>query len=145
MRKVRMMTRLKHNINGIDEVLKDLILGIGLYFVVISLLGLIIVEDKAGYILGTVFGSAVALGMAVHMYQSLDKGLDMDPNSAQKYIFSRSMLRLFMMLTAAYIGIWLPWLSFIGVVLGLFGLKFAALMQPLVSAYITKKFFREGE
>lgn len=139
------MTRIRHYISGINETLKDLILGIGLYFVVISLIGVVVVEDKAGYILGVFFGSAVAVGMAVHMYQSLDKGLDMDPSSAQKYIFSRSMLRLFMMLVAAYIGIWLPWLSFIGVVLGLFGLKFTGLMQPLVSAYITKKIFREGE
>lgn len=143
--KVRMMAKFKRNISSINETLKDLIFGIGLYFVIISLIGLVIVEDKTGYILGTMFGSIVAVGMAFHMYASLDKGLDMDPDSAQKYIVSRSMLRLFMMLAAAYIGIWLPWLSFIGVVLGLFGLKFAALMQPLVSAYITKKIFREGE
>lgn len=136
---------MKRYINGIDEILRDLIFGIGLYFVVISLIGLAVVEDKAGYIMGAFFGSAWAVGMAVHMYLSLDKGLDMDPDSAQKYIFSRSMLRLFMMLVAVFLGALIPGLSFIGVVLGLLGLKVSALMQPLVSAYITKKIFREGE
>lgn len=139
------MTRMRRYISGIDAVLRDLIFGIVLYFAVISLIGLLIVEDKTGYFLGALVGSASAAGLAVHMYLSLDKGLDMDPDSAQKYIFSRSMLRLFMMLVVAALGAMIPGLSMIGVILGLLGLKVSGLMQPLVSAYITKKIFREGE
>lgn len=139
------MTSLKKRLYSMDAVLRDLIFGIVLSFVLITLAGLLLVEDKAGYVLGTLFGSAAAIGLALHSYCSLDKGLDMDPDSAKKYIFSRSMIRLFAMLVVAYLGLMLPVFSFPGVVLGLFGLKVSALMQPLVSEYITKKIFREGE
>lgn len=140
-----MVTRIKSFIWKLDAVLRDLIIGIGFYFVLISLLELFIVKDKTGFILGTLLGCVVAAGLSVHMYSSLDRGLDMDSDSAQKYIFSRSMLRLFMMLVVLFLGAVIPGLSVIGVAFGLLGLKVSALMQPLVSAYITKKIFREGE
>ncbi len=140
-----MMKSIKHYIWSMDAVLRDLITGICIYFVLISLLGVFIVENIPGYVFGALLGSLTSIGLAMHMYSSLDRGLDMEPDAAQKYIFSRSMMRLFLMLAAAYLGLQISQISFIGVGLGLFGLKVSGLMQPLVSAYITNKIFREGE
>lgn len=136
---------MKRYISDIDEVLRDLIFGIALYFIVISLLGLLIVDDRPAYVLGTLVGCVASCATAVHMYRSLDRGLDMDPDAAGKYIFRQSMLRLFMMLVVVYISLLLPFVSPVGVVLGLLGLKLSGLMRPLVSSYITTKIFREGE
>lgn len=139
------MTKIKQYISDIDEVLRDLIFGIALYFIVISLIGVLVVEDRLAFVLGALTGCVVSCVMAVHMYRSLDRGLDMDPDAAGKYIFRQSMLRLFMMLVAVYLSLLLPRVSPVGVILGLLGLKLSGLMRPLVSSYITTKIFREGE
>ncbi len=128
-----------------NSALRDLYVGLILYFFAVSLLGLLVVEDKPGFLLGLLFGVLCSFGLAYHMYRTLDKGLSMEAKAAEKYILSRSSFRLFMMLVAAYMGLFLDFLSFPGVVLGLFGLKASALLEPLVSMNITNKIFREGE
>lgn len=140
-----MLHAMKSKIWNMNNVLRDLYVGLLLYFLIVSVLGVVLVTDKLGYVLGVLVGVCASFGFAYHMYRTLDKGLDMPEKAAQRYVLSRSCIRLFMMLVVAYVGLFVEGLSFLGVVLGLFGLKISALMQPLVSIYITNKIFREGE
>ncbi|MDE5966128.1 MAG: ATP synthase subunit I [Lachnospiraceae bacterium] len=138
------MKTMKRKLWEMNSALRDLYVGLTIYFVLASLVGVFVVEDKAGFLTGLLFGVLVSFGLVYHMYRTLDRGLDMETKDAEKYILSQSSFRLFMMLVAAYIGLFVEFLSFPGVVLGLFGIKVSALMQPLVSINITNKIFREG-
>ncbi len=136
---------LKKMIWKMNPTLRQLYVGLIIYFSVAAIIGLIVATDRLGWMLGLLLGVIASGCFAYHMYSTLDIGLDMPEKAAQRYILSRSCLRLFMMLVVAYIGLFVEAISFLGVVLGLLGLKFSALMQPLVSIYITNKIFREGE
>lgn len=127
------------------QTLYALILGILISGIFFGVLGtLILTEIRLPFALGTVLGTAVACGLAVHMYRSIDEALDMEPDFAKRYMRGRSTLRMGLMgitLGAAFV---LPeYLHVLGVFLGLMGLKAGAYLQPGILKLIEKR--KEGE
>ena len=125
--------------NDANHTLKELILGIGFYFVLTEIIGLLMVQDKLAYSLGLLLGCMLATLLAWHMYQSLDKALDMDPTGATKYVRNCSLFRLFLMLIFLFLGRVVPGLDFIAVIIGILGLKISAFFEPLINRYIGKR------
>lgn len=123
---------------------KELMLGIFIYFVVALAVGLIFAKARLMFALGLLLGCLVACILSIHMYYTLDKGLSMDPDSATKYIRNQSFLRLFFMLLALFAGRVLGNWSFIAVIVGIFSLKISAFFQPFINKYISDKIFKEG-
>ena len=131
------MQKLKNWLNGLSDVLPDLLIGILLYGVVCEAVGLIFVKDRLFYSIGLLIGILCAMGMAVHMAWSLNMALDLGESGAVKKMQLHNLLRYGIVVVV----IFALWLSGLGnpvvAFLGIMGLKVAAYLQPF-----THKLFR---
>ena len=131
------MQKVKNWLNGLSDVLPDLLIGILLYGVVCEAVGLIFVKDRLFYSIGLLIGILCAMGMAVHMAWSLNMALDLGESGAVKKMQLHNLLRYGIVVVV----IFALWLSGIGnpvvAFLGIMGLKVAAYLQPF-----THKLFR---
>ena len=131
------MQKLKNWLNGLSDVLPDLLIGILLYGVVCEAVGLIFVKDRLFYSIGLLIGILCAMGMAVHMAWSLNMAMDLGESGAVKKMQLHNLLRYGIVVVV----IFALWLSGIGnpvvAFLGIMGLKVAAYLQPF-----THKLFR---
>ena len=87
------MQKLKNWLNGLSDVLPDLLIGILLYGVVCEAVGLIFVKDRLFYSIGLLTGILCAMGMAVHMAWSLNMALDLGESGAVKKMQLHNLLR----------------------------------------------------
>ena len=86
------MQKLKNWLNGLSDVLPDLLIGILLYGVVCEAVGLIFVKDRLFYSIGLLTGILCAMGMAVHMAWSLNMALDLGESGAVKKMQLHNLL-----------------------------------------------------
>ena len=128
-----------------DETLRDLKTGIVIITIIFELLALIFAPDKLAFCLGILLGGIVAFILSIHMYSSLDMALDMDSDSASKYIRKKTGVRLLIMGLAVLSACLFPaYLNVLGVTAGILGLKLSAYAQPFIHKYIAAKIFRKG-
>lgn len=111
-----------------------LIAGIVIYGIVISIAGTFLVNNNKAFILGVLYGCAGSIVMVVHLFFSLNKSLDLDSASAEKRENKMAMIRMIIMIVIAAIGFHFSEVFHVaGVLLGLFGLKISAYLQPFFS------------
>lgn len=128
----------------VKEAFRGFLVGIGIYAVIIEIVGIIFSENLISYTLGLVFGVLIAIFLFFHMAKTLDKALDLSEKGATRYVKGQSLLRLFIMLAVLTIGMLTKSLNFITVLLGVLGLKIGALATPFIlkrmypESYITK-------
>lgn len=123
-----------------NETLVDLIIGIVFCTVVISIIGLLITNNKLSFILGELLGSGIAIMLSFHLNASISRALDMNEEGAAKYTKKMAVLRLIIMGCAVVVALTFPEVfSVIGTLLGILGLKISAYLQPLTNRFITKK------
>ena len=130
-------------INKDNETLFDLIFGCIVYSIVFEAIGLLVVENKGSYSLGLLLGTAVAIGLSVSMYKSLNNCLVMTEHQARNMVFS-TLLRAVVILLAAWIGMRSGYFSFPGIIIGILGLKISAYFHAYTNVYITKKLYKKG-
>ena len=129
----RIMSKEKKTLTG-------LLIGIGLYIVVIAILGLILMDNKWQFVLGTVWSGLGAAVVTVHLYFSLQKSLDLDEESAVKRERVQAMIRMIIMIVVIGSGLFFQQVFHpLGVVLGAFALKVSAYLQPLFHNYISSE------
>lgn len=125
--------------NKAIETVKELIIGIGMWLLVILIAGCIVLrDDRTAYICGGLLGGATAAYLAWNMYRHLDIALSADVEFAESHIRKWSVIRLLIM--ALVVGLSMVFYMYIhpiGVVLGIWGLKIAAWIQPIVHKYRT--------
>ncbi len=126
------MKRIKW-IEKTNETLLGLIFGCLAWGVLVEVIGLFIVKDRIGYTVGVVLGTAVAVWMSVNMEKSLKRGLLMDKSKSRWFMTIRSILRWIIMLAVIWAGLRFDAISFPGVLLGLIGLKIAALLHAYIN------------
>ena len=130
--------------NQVKETMTGFLIGLGIYTVIIELIGVFFSEDILSYTLGLLFGVVVAIFLFFHMAKTLDKALDLPQQQATKYIKRQSVIRLLVMLLAMVIGLAVGQIRFIAVFFGMLGLKVGALVAPKFlkllypESYITK-------
>ena len=107
-------------------------IGIGIYFAVFGVLGVIFMRPIWLFILSLFVGCAAACFIAYNMYDVLDRALELETGKAKSFVTVRSMIRLGVCLVLMAAGIMVDWVSFVGVTVGLLGLKVSAFMNPLV-------------
>mgnify|MGYP003169694355 FL=1 len=127
-------------INKDNETLFDLIFGCIVYSIVFEAIGLLVVENKGSYSLGLLLGTAVAIGLSVSMYKSLNNCLVMTEHQARRNMVFSTLLRAVVILLAAWIGMRSGYFSFPGIIIGILGLKISAYFH----VYITKKLYKKG-
>lgn len=131
-------------INKDNETLFDLIFGCIVYSIVFEAIGLLVVENKGSYSLGLLLGTAVAIGLSVSMYKSLNNCLVMTEHQARRNMVFSTLLRAVVILLAAWIGMRLGYFSFPGIIIGILGLKISAYFHAYTNVYITKKLYKKG-
>ena len=128
-------------INKDNETLFDLIFGCIVYSIVFEAIGLLVVENKGSYSLGLLLGTAVAIGLSVSMYKSLNNCLVMTEHQARRNMVFSTLLRAVVILLAAWIGMRSGYFSFPGIIIGILGLKISAYFHAYTYVYITKKLY----
>ena len=131
-------------INKDNETLFDLIFGCIVYSIVFEAIGLLVVENKGSYSLGLLLGTAVAIGLSVSMYKSLNNCLVMTEHQARRNMVFSTLLRAVVILLAAWIGMRPGYFSFPGIIIGILGLKISAHFHAYTNVYITKKLYKKG-
>ena len=131
-------------INKDNETLFDLIFGCIVYSIVFEAIGLLVVENKGSYSLGLLLGTAVAIGLSVSMYKSLNNCLVMTEHKARSTMVFSTLLRSVVILLAAWIGMRSGYFSFPGIIIGILGLKISAYFHAYTNVYITKKLYKKG-
>lgn len=131
-------------INKDNETLFDLIFGCIVYSIVFEAIGLLVVENKGSYSLGLLLGKAVAIGLSVSMYKSLNNCLVMTEHQARRNMVFSTLLRAVVILLAAWIGMRSGYFSFPGIIIGILGLKISAYFHAYTNVYITKKLYKKG-
>ncbi|HIU03342.1 MAG TPA: hypothetical protein IAB63_08830 [Candidatus Onthocola gallistercoris] len=126
----------------IDETVFDLLVGIGILFLVLFLVGAAVSSNKGGWFLGLLLGCVTAGVIAVHMSISLDRAMDFGAPGAIRKVIKSSLIRFLFMGIVLYIGLKVEYIPFIAVFLGILTLKFAALLQPFTHRMITEKVYR---
>ena len=131
-------------INKDNETLFDLIFGCIVYSIVFEAIVLLVVENKGSYSLGLLLGTAVAIGLSVSMYKSLNNCLVMTEHQARRNMVFSTLLRAVVILLAAWIGMRSGYFSFPGIIIGILGLKISAHFHAYTNVYITKKLYKKG-
>ena len=136
------MNRIRKWFENTNETLLDLIFGCLVYSLVFELLGLILVPNKGSYSLGLLIGTIVAIGCAISMAAGIRHVLTMDRMGATRSSILYSLLRMIVMVFAAWLGLKHSQISFPGVVIGMIGLKIAAHLHVYTNVYITRPLCR---
>ena len=124
--------------NKTKEIVKDLLTGIGLWVVLTIVIGcLFLHRDTRSYICGVLVGGGAAVFLVYNMHRHLDIALSsMDMAFAESHVRKWAMIRLFIM--ALVVGgamVFYTYVHPVGVVVGIWGLKVAAWLQPKVHKY----------
>lgn len=134
-----------NGMKGARETLITFEIGIILTGILFGGVGALFVKAPLQYVLGTAFGMLAACGIAVHLYITIDKTLDMPEEKASGYTRGMAMLRLVLMGIPVIVACLLPNVfNVLGVLFGLTGLKIGAYLQPGILKVI-KKLKKEGE
>ena len=116
--------------NQVKETLTGLLIGIGVYSVIVEIIGIIFSEDILSYTLGLLVGVVVAVILIIHMTRTLDDALDLPQDDATRYMRKKTVFRIVLMLAALLGAMLIPHVNFFTVLLGLLGMKVGALMAP---------------
>ncbi len=116
--------------NQVKETLTGLLIGIGVYSVIVEIIGIIFSEDILSYTLGLLAGVVVAVILIIHMTRTLDDALDLPQDDATRYMRKKTVFRIVLMLAALLGAMLVPHVNFFTVLLGLLGMKVGALMAP---------------
>ncbi len=121
-----------------QRTLLDLLLGI-IAFDILALIPIFFIKGKFSYLLGMILGCAVAVFMSIHMYRTLEKAILMDSKGAKHKTRLGAFLRLLIMAGALIVSALFPdYISLISTMVGIFGLKVAALIQPFTDIAVLK-------
>lgn len=114
------------------QTVKDLLKGLAVWGVLVLIVLEIISTHKLAMAAGLFVGLVTAAGLFWHMYHHLDIALDMDSGHAQRHIMFASMQRLAIMGVVLAVSMTqYQYFHPVGTVLGIFGMKMSAFMQPL--------------
>ncbi|MDD4371964.1 MAG: hypothetical protein PHD56_12955 [Anaerostipes sp.] len=121
-----------------NQTLVEMLIGLFFYGMVITIIGFITSKCSWLYILGSVVGLFLSVCLILNMYLTIDTALDMDSNSATKFMKKRTILRMVIILVVAAAGIQIHMYVFVGIILGIMGIKISAYMQPVIHRFRVK-------
>ena len=117
--------------NEKNHTLFELIVGILVLGGVVQVILLFVLKDELYHAIGLWSGVVIALFMAVHMYVTIQKQLEMDEDSAGKYARNQAMLRRFVVMAGLILVACFRLGNVLTMLAGVFTLKFAAYLQPI--------------
>ncbi len=128
-----------------DSTLQELLLGIILLGVAIQIVVAIISKDYLYNAIGLWSGMAIACFTAIHMKRSIEDALDLGEQGATKYVRMAYLKRMLLSLVVMGIVIYFNLGNPITLLIGVFPLKVAAYLQPLLHKLFLRYFVRRSE
>ena len=129
--------KMKEFIKKINETLKELLIGILFYGIIVEVIGICFIKDRVYFSIGLWFGIVMALAAAIHMWWGLDRALTLG-DAAGKYALSQNMIRYGVIVVAfgalCVMDFGNPMAAFAGIM----GLKAGAYLQPFTHKIMKK-------
>lgn len=116
----------------IDPTLFDLCLGIFLYGVVFQAV-LLFFSENISYSMGLWIGVLLAIAGAVHMWWSIDRGMDQAAKQAAKTVGTNNLLRYLVLVAVMLILVYTDFANPIFAFCGYMGMKVSAYLNPWLS------------
>ena len=113
----------------IDPTLFDLCMGIFLYGIVFQLV-LLIFSKETAYSLGLWIGVVLAAAGSVHMWWSLNRGMDQASKQAAKTVGTNNLIRYFVLVVVMFVLIYTDFANPIFMFCGYMGMKVSAYLNP---------------
>lgn len=124
----------------INRALKELIFAILICGILFQCALVWFFDDRLFFSIGLWIGVAIAVFMAWHINYSLDAALDLlDESSASKYMYRMYAIRMAVVLGVFFVAAYFQPGNMIGVLIGMFSLKFGAYLQPLLQKIKKKR------
>lgn len=120
------------------QTLKELMAGLAVWGAAVLAILMIVSRHRLAVACGLILGLTVAAGLLWHMYHHLDIALDLDEKHAGRHMQASSMKRFLVM--AVVLAVTMTQYRYvhpIGTVLGMFGMKISAFMQPKIHKLMT--------
>lgn len=122
------------------QVCREMLIGLVIWMLVIGLLLMVIATHRFAALTGVLAGTLVAAGLILHMYRHLDIALDMDAKHARTHTQAAAFQRMFIMAVALALSmLGSRYVHPVGMVLGLFGAKVTALLNPVLHKQLLKR------
>ena len=125
------------SLKKISETLKELLIGILFYGIIVEVMGICFIKDKIYFSIGIWFGILLALAAAIHMWWGIDKALDLG-DGAGKYALAQNMIRYGVIVVAFGILCVVDFGNPIAAFVGIMGLKVGAYLQPFTHKILLK-------
>ena len=124
----------------IDPTLFDLCLGIVLYGIVFQLI-LLLFSREISYSVGLWIGIVLAVAGSIHMWWSLNRGLDQAARGAARTVGAGSLIRYFVLVFIMAVLVYTEFANPIFAFCGYMGMKISAYMNPWMRK-ISSRVFR---
>lgn len=124
--------------NKDNTVLKEMIVGMVLYGIILQIVCLIVPGDHLRMSAGGWLGVLTGIGMAIHMKASLDEAVDRPEGDAQKYLQKRYAARYTTVIVVFVAAAWLDLVNIMTLFFGVMSLKLSAYLQPLLHKILSK-------
>lgn len=123
----------------IDPTLFNLCLGIFLYGIVFQIV-LLFFSREISYSIGLWIGVALAIAGSVHMWWSIDRGMDQASKQAAKTVGTNNLIRYFVLVVVMFILIYTNFANPIFMFCGYMGMKISAYLNPWLHKVSEKVF-----
>ena len=115
------------------QTLKELMAGLAVWGILVLVILIIVSRHRLAVACGLLVGLAAAAWLLWHMYHHLDIALDMDATHAGRHIQASAMKRFLVMVVVLALAMTqYRYIHPVGTVLGMFGMKISAFMQPKI-------------
>ena len=122
-----------------DRVLvRDMIKVMILYGIVIQIICLIIPGNHLKMTAGLWIGVGAGIAMLIHMRNTLNEALDLDADSAQKYMQKSYGIRYAAVVVGFITVTYFDLVNIVTLLLGIMGLKISAYLQPIMQKLFHK-------
>ena len=133
---VKILEKLRHK----NRTLLEMYLGMIFLGLVCQIVGAFLVQNQLRYAASLWFGILLAAVSALHMYRSLDSGLENDENTATKLIFRGYLIRYVSVALILLIIMTTDVLNALVVFMAYMSLKVTALIWPITHKLCNKLF-----
>lgn len=123
----------------IDTTLFELMIGTLPFGLLCQVIGVFFVENKLSYSLGLWIGILTAMGMAYHMWWTLNRALGAEEKAATQYLTRTNLLRYAVVAVILGVVMVTGFANPIATFLGIMGLKVSAYLQPFTHKCFTRR------
>ncbi|MCD8105548.1 MAG: ATP synthase subunit I [Lachnospiraceae bacterium] len=95
-------------------------------------------SSRVSFSVGLWIGVAVAAALSIHMYRSIDRALEMEPDAGERYMRRVYLIRIIVIVAMAAVIWYTKIASVMAAFLGVFCIIFGGWLQPLLHKIVSR-------